>query len=231
MNRTKYTPPQEPTLNSFDHLFSWLTPKELNILEANKKKVHYHPGENILKPGETISEAIYLYSGFLKVQVEYLQKDYVVDIIPFPNFALLTAMLSDLHHQYSLKALEETTIFYIDMEHIKNIIKNNDRFSLYLLQNAWIHSNVAHNKFVSMIQNNIYGKVANTLLYLIDHVFQSTHFNVLLDRVELAEFSGVSRENFIKVLSELHKEGVLATKGKVIQILDYSRLYQIPQNC
>jgi hypothetical protein len=44
---------------------------------------------------------------------------------------------------------------------------------------------------VSLTQNNIHGRIANTILYLSEQVFKNITFDMLLSRKELAQFCNI----------------------------------------
>ncbi len=221
---------REGIFYSYNSLFSSLKDDELTMLEDNKTKVRYSKGENIIKQGENITHVVFVYSGILKNQVSYQDKDCITNLIPSGSFAGLPAMLSNKYHVFSLTALDDSIIYYIDIDVVKSILLQNSNFFIELIKESFQWADFLQNKEFTHTHNNIYGKVANTLIYLGEQVFKKDSFNVLVSRKDLAQFAGMSRENFIKVLTEFKRLGIIDVKGKVIDILNYEKLYQILQN-
>lgn len=221
---------QEGIFYSYNNLFNSLKDDELTILEDNKTKVRYSKGDNIIKQGENITHVVYVHSGILKNQVCFQNKDYITNLISPGSFAGLPAMLSNKYHVFSLTALDDSIIYYIDIDVVKSILLQNSNFFLELIKESSQWADFLQNKEFTHAHNNIYGKVANTLIYLGEQVFKKDSFNVLISRKELAQFAGMSRENFIKVLTEFKRLEIIDVKGKIIDILNYEKLYHILQN-
>jgi CRP/FNR family transcriptional regulator len=213
--------------NVYSPIFSKLKEDELALIEKQKTKIHYKKDDNIIKQGEIISHGIYLYTGYLKVQMDYLGKNIIVGIIPHGTFAVLPLMLVNKNHVFSLTALDECTIYYIDIEILKSAVDKNPEFTKYLFYESFQNFIQTQYRAISYVQNNIHGKVAHTILFLSEKVFRNNKFNVLLSRKELAEFSGISRENFIKVLTEMNNEGIISVKNKYFEIIDMKGLKNI----
>ena len=62
--------------------------------------------------------------------------------------------------------------------------------------------------------------MADTILYLAEHIYNSNDFELNLTRKELAELSSMSMENAVRILSELKKDLIISIKGKNVKILE-----------
>jgi CRP-like cAMP-binding protein len=64
-------------------------------------------------------------------------------------------------------------------------------------------------------------KVINGLLFIYRKFGQTdNYFNITLSRNDIADFAGTSRDQVIRVISALKKEGLLISKGKNLGIQD-----------
>ena len=81
--------------------------------------------------------------------------------------------------------------------------------------------------FINLANKHVNGKVADILIYLSEKIYKKKEFNLTLTRKEMAEFAGCSHENIIHTLTRFHKEGIIYSEGKTINILDIARLTEI----
>lgn len=85
--------------------------------------------------------------------------------------------------------------------------------------------NVSETKVRKIAQMTVRERVVDTLLY-IDRKFGQTNqlFNLQLSRKEIADFSGTTEEQVIRILSLLKKEGLIRSVGKKIGITELQKM-------
>jgi CRP/FNR family transcriptional regulator len=208
---------------SKDKLLADLKESELNLLTNNIHHVEYNKGDTIVKQGQFITHAIYINYGYVKLEIEYFGRLYITDVVPGLSFVRLPVLLSENRHVFSVVALDKCRICFIDISILRSIIERNGKCCRAILNDSCKLYCQNQEKYFRYIKNNIHGRVANTLLMLHKDVFKSKKFDILLSRNELSQMTGISRENVIKVLSEMNNEGVIKVDGKLIEIkkLDY----------
>ena len=62
------------------------------------------------------------------------------------------------------------------------------------------------------------GRVADVILYFYELFHRSNTFEFPLSREELAQFSGTTKESFIRTLAEFKNDKIIITDGKNITI-------------
>ena len=78
--------------------------------------------------------------------------------------------------------------------------------------------------YISLAQKQVYGRIADVLLYLWEKVYNDSENGFILMRKDIAEFAACSTENVVTTLAKLNKEGVIKLKGKAIVINDLEKL-------
>ena len=73
----------------------------------------------------------------------------------------------------------------------------------------------------------MHGRLADTLIYLDNDSFAHLNLFSTLSRKDIADFSGISLESTVRLLTELKNEGIISTDGKIINIIDKKRLVEI----
>jgi CRP/FNR family transcriptional regulator len=74
------------------------------------------------------------------------------------------------------------------------------------------------------------GRVADTLLYLKNNIFETNPFDFVLSKQELADMSGMTKESFIRSLKEFEDSGLIHHSRNTIEILKESELIEISKN-
>jgi CRP/FNR family transcriptional regulator len=85
------------------------------------------------------------------------------------------------------------------------------------------------NKLISQYQNNTKGRVASTLLYLKDEIYNSDSFNLSLSISDLSSLAAMSKESMFRILKEFSDEKIIRINKKQIDILKKPLLEMISE--
>jgi CRP/FNR family transcriptional regulator, polysaccharide utilization system transcription regulator len=219
-------------LLSNSEIVDTLTEEEKQLVVSNMTKVRYSKGERIIKKDGFVTHAIFVSQGYVKIHSENKGKTVIFNIFGPGSFSGLALMIGQEKHFFDITALDDTTICMIDINVMANTIEKNGLFARHLINymNSSIMYYIQHN-IVFLTQSNIHGRLAKALLYLSQNVFLSNDFDLLLSRIELAQFCNISRENVIKVLYEFKSEGLIKLNGKHIHILNSEQLKRLSDIC
>ncbi len=213
------------------HIFNMLTPDELHSLMDNKRQIHFRPGETIMKQNTPLTHLVCIKSGLAKVVSEGPKgKNLILHIIKSNSiFTGGGAIVDDFRH-FTVAAVTDIDCCFIDTSRLYNLLTHNSNFSYELLK----HSNSQHLKMLTTLINltNKYmpGRVADTLLYLKNTVFESNPYNFILTKQELADMSGMTKESFIRSLKEFEDSGLIRHTRNTIEILKENDLLEISKN-
>ena len=78
-----------------------------------------------------------------------------------------------------------------------------------------------------MISKSMYGKVASVLLFFQEKIYFTYGFDLPVSRKEIAQYTGLSIETVIRVISEFRRDGLIKVYGKRIEIIDKDSLVSI----
>lgn len=204
---------------------------ELDLLNGNCQESDVQKGEIIIRAGALNSHIIYLRSGYAK---EYLvdasQKTQIIQIIKKHSYLGLQSLFGDKINHYSYAALEDLKICYIDINVFKGLIRENGNFAHELLVYICKESLYNFSRFIQQNQKKINGRFADIMLYLSEKIYNSNEFMLHLNRQELADLIGVSRENTARVLSKFKADKIIEVEGEKIKILKADLLQKISRN-
>jgi CRP/FNR family transcriptional regulator len=82
---------------------------------------------------------------------------------------------------------------------------------------------------VNLTQKKMPGRLADTLLYFADEVYNSDEYDMILSRQELGEMTNMAKESVVRILKEMEESGVIYSDSSKIKILDKDKLRQISE--
>ena len=208
--------------------FKNLSPDELKLINAKKIEKLYRKGENICREGDDISSFMYLQNGLVKIyKTEGNRKEHIISIAKPKDFIGLLSIFSNTKHIYSISAIEDSIVCFVDLKIIKNLIKTNGIFAIDFFEKISSISDSVIKTRIDINTRQLRGRIAYILLFLSKHIYSSEKFNLPISRKEVAELIDMSTENVIRVLSEFRKDKLIQIEGKGIEILDIKKLEEI----
>ncbi|HNV80420.1 MAG: Crp/Fnr family transcriptional regulator [Tenuifilaceae bacterium] len=209
-------------------LFSQLSPQEIDEILLKTTTVEYRRKETIFKKGEFISHLVLLLEGYLKIEVDQGEKNFIFDIIPPLHYIGLPLVLSSEKYIFSAVSLTDTTLLYVPMDLVKKIMGENGQVAIKAIEYGnETFTFTLFEKLKSSALNNVRGRLAKLLLHFSTVVFKNNTFTLLIGRNEIAQMIGFSRENVIRTLSEFNTEGIIRIGGKTIEIIDPVKLDEL----
>jgi CRP-like cAMP-binding protein len=206
----------------------FINPVEFRKLQDSSLRVHFAHGEVILKQGVKSSHLVFLQSGIVKFCMEDESgKGLILTIIRAPSMIGGADAINNGLNLYSLVAVEDCDICFIDYKMLLEIAMTNSLFMLKLMEMMTGMFKTSIINFISLAHKQVNGRIADILVYLSSEVYGSSTFVLSLTRKEIAEFAGCSTENVIHTLSKFHREGIIEVTGKKVVILDAGRLKRI----
>lgn len=196
----------------------------LRLCESKLEKV-YRKGEIINREGERISDFKYLKKGLVKIFRQNQNGDEQVVTITRPfEFVSNVSIFTDEVYSYSVSALEDSTVCVVDLAFMKGLFTGNVGLALDLLGRVAEVNEKIIRQSLDIRNRNLTGRVAYVLLYFSREIYNSRVFELPVSRKEIADFISMSTANVIRTLSELKRDGIIRTEGKMIEIVDFPKL-------
>lgn len=182
----------------------------------------------VILEGDEIKEFIYLKSGLVKLYKHHSDdQDQIIQIARPNNLIGLLSVFSETHHNYSVTAIEDSEICFLDLISIKDLVRNNGSFALSILEKISRTADDIIKTNLEIGKKNLRGRIAYILLYFSKDVYESASFELPVSRKEIAELIDMTSENVIRIISEFAKDHILKVKKKKIEILDVQKLQRI----
>jgi CRP/FNR family transcriptional regulator len=209
-------------------LFCFLSDEELNLVEKNKITIQFKKGETIKKQGTYMSHVISVNSGLAKLYLEGIeQRSAIIRIVKPTNFIGGPGIYLDQRHHFTVTALVDTTVCFIEVSVFKEIIDNNKSFAHEFMKDFSKNILLIYNRLLFLTQKQMPGRMADTLIYLFEEIFESTTFPMYLSRQDISELSGMSKDSAVKILREFHNDKIIFLTENEMQLLDSEALHRI----
>ena len=209
-------------------LFSLLTTEELELVERNKVNVVFKAGETIRKQGTQMTHVISVNSGMAILYLEGIEsRRAILRIVRPTNFIGGPGIYLDQMHHYTVMALIETSVCLIDMHIFREIISTNRKFAEAFMKDFSRNTLIVYNRLISLTQKQMPGRMADSLLYLFEEIFENDQFPMALSKQDLAYLSSMSRDSALKILRSFEHEGIIRFDEKELRLLDKPGLKKI----
>lgn len=211
----------------------------LNLLDdeqcATIKKhatVHtYKKNELIYQDGEL---PVYLYcliSGKVKIFKDGVGgRSQIVRVLCPVDYFGYRAAFAGQHYVTSAAALEASVVVRIPISTILHFILENARLGWFFTERLAMGWGVADERVVSLTQKHIRGRLAESLLFLLESYGveeDGCTLSIYLSREDLAGLSNMTTANAIRTLSAFASEKMVAVDGRKIKILEKEKLEKI----
>jgi CRP/FNR family transcriptional regulator len=192
---------------------------ELELLSKNCAQVEFKNGDTIFKQNALSSNIIYIQRGFIKIHMQGPDRESILRISKAPTYLGIPTTVGDRINHYSATALTSVIACFIDINAFKKFIFRNGNFAYEIILDLCKNELHHFHRCINLTQKQLNGRIADSLLFLADEIFKINEFEMLLNRNELADFVGSSRESVSRVLNQFHEEGIIHMNGKFIRLL------------
>ncbi|MDK2815156.1 MAG: family transcriptional regulator, cyclic receptor protein [Thermoanaerobacter sp.] len=224
-------------MGNFDYLkkvpyFNELEDKSLEEIHKILIIKSFKKGSIIFMEGEK-GEAIYFVrSGKVKIsKTSSTGKEYIIKIMEKGDIFAESVLFVGGEYPATAEAIEDSEVIVLKNQDIENLILKNSEIALSIIKLM-----AKRLKNVAVIIENLalrdsIGRTASVLLTFAKERGINTKEGILLDlnlnRQDLANIVGTSRENVTRILSQLDKDGVIRLDRQRILIKDIEKLKEM----
>jgi CRP/FNR family transcriptional regulator len=203
---------------------------QLKQLSENHIVVGFKKGDSIIKQGTYSTNIIFLRKGLVKIHITGPYSEQIVKLAKPPTYLGLPTTFGAKVNQYSITALEDCEVCFIDITVFRNLLKESEHFSFEIIQALCRYEIESFRRCANRTQKLTRGNLADVLLDFANNIFQSDVFTVPISQTEIGSLIDTSRESVSRMLSEFEKDGIIRTTGKQMEIINKKSLELISQN-
>lgn len=207
-----------------------LNENSFDKLNSNHAIVGFSKGNTIIKQGNFSTNIAFLRTGMAKVHITGPYHEQIVKLVKAPTYLGLPTTFGNKINQYSVTAITDANVCFIDMDVFRNLLKENERFSYEIILELCNNELDSFHRCANRTQKMIRGNMADAILNFSNNIFMSDKFTLPLSQTEFANLVDTSRESVSRVFAEFDRDGIIKIKGKELQILNKKSLELISQN-
>lgn len=218
-------------------LFSELKEDQLDQLASLVISKDFARDETIILEKDESVQALFLIAGGdVKVYMTGSDgKETILTLLSRGDFFGEMSLIDGEPRSASVKAVTPTKLLIIRREHFLELLKTTPELATGLLIQMSRRLRNANRQIGSLATMSVYGRVAGTLLSLVEdrgvriHGDNGKMVTVIRNRPtqqQLAEMSGTTRETVSRVFSSLVKNGTISVMGKDLVIAEESKLHE-----
>jgi len=212
-------------------VFNALNEDELTQINCSRVSIRYKPGEIIFKQGTPCHSLVCVTSGLVKLLLEHnTGSNLIIGLARPVEYIFVPGVYVDQRHHFTAVAVEETSACIIDLNVMSQLMKNNPNFCLEVIKKFSQQAINLYDKISGQTHKHVYGRVAETLIYLSNEIFKQNPFTLTLSRQELADMTGMTKESFIRVLKKFKEDEIINIEGNHLEILNLPMLEKISVN-
>ncbi len=206
-----------------------LNEDELKMLAHNCASLQFKAGDLIIKQDSFSTNVAFIKKGLVKIHTRGPAKEKILNIKKSPAYICLPSSLGDKVNHFSVTALEDTEICFIDLLTFKKFIYENGDFAYQIIMDlSKANLSNSHNCLNNAQKQNV-GRVADAILFFAKEIYNSDNFILPLSRQDLADLTGITRESVSRILSDFHDNRIININMRNITILNEALLYQISE--
>ncbi|HET8854678.1 MAG TPA: Crp/Fnr family transcriptional regulator, partial [Salinimicrobium sp.] len=226
LNKLRETEQKKPQSDTRDKKISSLD--ELRAVMKNYDLQTFRPGETIYEEGKQGNYFFLVERGVVKShRMDQYGKELITSIYKEGDFFGDTSFNKPAAYEEYATAMEDTKIYAVTKEELKEILIRNNRITLDLIEVLGENISGIKEQLLEMAYGSVRKKAARTILLFSQKIRRYPTQSIRISRSDLAGVAGMASESLIRTLSDFKKEGLIAIEGRNIRILDLEALKRI----
>ena len=210
--------------------FQHLNKKEMEIVNENRYEASFKPGEIMMKQNSPASSALFLSSGLAKIYIEGVRgRNFIMSIAKPGRMIMGPGAYVDFRQTYTVSALTPVQACFISFDVFRQLVRTNGAFAESLIEDISKKSLRTHTRMVNLAHKKMPGRLAETLLYFADDIFNNDEFEMILSRQELGEMSNMAKESIVRIIKKFEDSGIIRSTSSGIKILEKEKLKMVSE--
>lgn len=215
-----------------ESVFTDFPSEDYNEIVKNAREEKYKKGQTIFREGGVPSGIYYILEGTVKkYKLDNYEKEQIIYVANRGELIGYHAILSAERYPDSATALEESRLLFIPKEDFLNVLSKSQLLSMRLLKILSHEFTVFTNSITIFAQRPVRERLAISLIVLREKFKKSTPEGqpivINMSRDDVANMTGTTRENVVRLLREFKDDHVIETKGRKIWITDIKKMIAI----
>ncbi|MBI3509833.1 MAG: Crp/Fnr family transcriptional regulator [Bacteroidetes bacterium] len=215
-------------------LLDLLTEEDRKIFSRTQKEKNILKNELLFSEGNSPSGVHVLIKGKVKLFTTDVQgREQIIHLARPGDIMGYRAVLGNDSYSCSASALEDSLVTIIPRETFFLLLEQNAAFSHSIIKLLTAELRHAEHHLAGMARKPVKARLADAVLHLAEtygYEEDGSTLPVSLTREEIAGLVGTATETTIRILKSMEEEGLLATSGRKIRLLDVTALRRCARN-
>jgi CRP-like cAMP-binding protein len=199
--------------------YSTLTADQVSKINDNSFVVRHKKGEYLFSEDKPTSYLMFLSTGLVKIFKEnQSKKSIIIKIVGPGNYLELFSVFHGNRYQFSATAIEESELVYVGIPVLNEILSENGRFALQMMQQFSNEGMNLLNKLIYFPQKQVPGRIAEVLIFFSSEIYDNNHFTLPLSRQELADLVYSTKESVSRTLTEFKNDRMIDIEDRSITL-------------
>ena len=212
-------------------MWNALRPEEKRIVTDNFSIQNFKKNHIIYAEGETPEMLWCLLKGKVKMYKSGIgERVQILRLYRPVQYFGYRAYFAGEPYVSSASAFEASTLGAIPMEVVESLIRKNNDLAMFFIHELSRNLGGSDTKFVNLTQKHIRGRLADSLLLLMDNYGLEDDGSTLkmhMSREDLANLSNMTTSNAIRTLSAFITEKLILVDGRRIKIINEAQLRKV----
>jgi len=138
-----------------------------------------------------------------------------------------TSFTQNTVYQETATAVDDTTLIGISKNQLKDVLENNHKVTLELIQLLTEDLTDVKEHLLQMAYSSVKKRTANTIIKFAEKLNRKPKDVIRISRNDLASVAGIATESLIRTLSYFKDNDIIEIEGRNIKILDLNKLQQV----
>jgi CRP/FNR family transcriptional regulator len=203
----------------------------LATVQPFKHQYHFKKGETIFHEGDPVRGIHFIQNGIVKQELNGSKgRPFILKLGNHGQPMGHRSVLNGGSQPYTATAVEDSRVCFIELEFFRNLIKKSDSMRMELDRTYLREIHLAESRLLNVAHQTVREKIASVLLHMADvyhYHDEGPGIKVQLDRQEMADMAGTTKEQVSKILAQFTKEKVIRFRAKHFKFLDIPKLRKI----
>jgi CRP/FNR family transcriptional regulator len=203
----------------------------LATVQPFKHQYQFKKGETIFHEGDPVRGVHFIQSGIVKQELNGSKgRPFILRLGNHGQPMGHRSILNGESQPYTAAAVEDSRVCFIELEFFRNLIKKSESMRVELDRTYLREINLAENRLLNVAHQTVREKIASVLLHMAEvynYQEDGPGIKVQLDRQEMADMAGTTKEQVSKILAQFTNEKVIRFRAKHFKFLDISKLKKI----
>ena len=188
----------------------------------------YKTGELIYEEGKQSNHFFMVDRGVVKThRMDQYGKELITSLYKEGDFFGSISFNKPVTNSEYATAMEDTRLYAITKEELKNILVQNSSVTLELIDVMGESLSGVKEQLLEMAYGSVRKKAARTILLFSQKIRRHPTQSIRISRSDLASVAGMASETLIRTISDFKREGLLEIEGRNIKILNVEGLKKI----